>query len=51
MRLKPLKLSFLRYDNEYGYAYRIADLIQYMCNADFGKHTPVTGQVLEHGDD
>ncbi|KAG5332997.1 G3P dehydrogenase, partial [Acromyrmex heyeri] len=38
------------YDNEYGYAYRIADLVQYMCNADFG-NIPVKEQVLEHGDD
>ncbi|EFN79502.1 Glyceraldehyde-3-phosphate dehydrogenase [Harpegnathos saltator] len=38
------------YDNEYGYSYRIADLIQYMHNADIG-NVPVTGQVIEHGDD
>ncbi|XP_014481921.1 PREDICTED: glyceraldehyde-3-phosphate dehydrogenase-like [Dinoponera quadriceps] len=38
------------YDNEYGYSYRIADLIQYMHNADTG-NIPVTGQAIEHGDD
>lgn len=43
-------LFFIRYDNEYGYAYRIADLVQYMYNADSG-NVPVTGQALEHGDD
>ncbi|EFN69157.1 Glyceraldehyde-3-phosphate dehydrogenase, partial [Camponotus floridanus] len=37
------------YDNEYGYAFRIADLIQYMYNADRG-NIPVTGQAIEHGD-
>ncbi|KMR04484.1 glyceraldehyde-3-phosphate dehydrogenase 1-like protein [Lasius niger] len=37
------------YDNEYGYAYRIIDLIQYMYDADSG-NVPVTGQAIEHGD-
>ncbi|XP_072742555.1 glyceraldehyde-3-phosphate dehydrogenase [Anoplolepis gracilipes] len=37
------------YDNEYGYAYRIADLVQYMYNADHG-NIPIAGQAIEHGD-
>ncbi|XP_077257798.1 glyceraldehyde-3-phosphate dehydrogenase [Temnothorax americanus] len=39
------------YDNEYGYAYRITDLVQYMYNADSGSVPVTAGQVLEHDDD
>ncbi|TGZ47620.1 putative hydroxyacid-oxoacid transhydrogenase, mitochondrial [Temnothorax longispinosus] len=39
------------YDNEYGYAYRITDLVQYMYNADSGNVPVTAGQVLEHDDD
>ncbi|XP_050455666.1 glyceraldehyde-3-phosphate dehydrogenase-like isoform X2 [Cataglyphis hispanica] len=49
----PQTSSFIKiiawYDNEYGYAYRIADLVQYMYNADYG-NVPATGQAIEHGD-
>ncbi|KAH0952281.1 hypothetical protein HN011_005076 [Eciton burchellii] len=37
------------YDNEYGFASRIADLIEYMYNADSG-NVPVLGTPIEHGD-
>ncbi|EZA61309.1 Glyceraldehyde-3-phosphate dehydrogenase [Ooceraea biroi] len=38
------------YDNEYGFASRIVDLLQYMYNADSG-NVPVTAETIEHGDD
>ncbi|XP_020299944.1 glyceraldehyde-3-phosphate dehydrogenase-like [Pseudomyrmex gracilis] len=38
------------YDNEYGYAYRVVDLILYMHKADTGQLTASSGQILFHDD-
>lgn len=45
-----MKINVYRYDNEYGYAHRVMDLILYMYQVDSG-NIPVPAEEIEETED